>query len=106
MEGYRQLDVTPAIEKATQAYLQEHFKLQQDDKPLKWQWIGMELEAESAYIYIEVPLSKSGFEKLALYHQVFCELATIQTNTVNFKDATGIRTQTHKRGHGFKPLSS
>lgn len=101
----QQLEVNPAIEKATFAYLKQHFKLRQNGRELELRWIGMEFEAEAAYVYVEASINE-GFTDLALYHQVFCELANEQINTVNFKDATGVHTQTHKRGHDFKPIKN
>lgn len=98
-----QLALTPEVEIATRAYISQHFKLKQGQSLLPLKWIGMEFDAESAYVYVEVPLV-NGFQDLALYHQVFCELATVQINTVNFKDASGVRTQTHKRGSNFISL--
>lgn len=103
--GYQQLAVTPEIEKTTRNYIWQHFKMRQGEDLLALTWIGMEFDAESVYVYVEAPLT-GGFADLAVHQQVFCELATVQINTVNFKDKTGVQTQTHKRGHGFKSLSA
>lgn len=68
-----------------QKYLEENFVLKnQSDEKLKLKWVGKELSADMAMIYLETASDKS-IENFKLQNTIFFESFPEQTNLVNVR---------------------
>ncbi|HEX4947393.1 MAG TPA: DUF6702 family protein [Blastocatellia bacterium] len=87
------------------AYLRDTVELKGRNGQLKkLMWIGMELKADVALLYVEAKMPE-GFAGTQLRQQVFFELFEDQVNQVLLKSAQAKASLEFKRGDGFKALS-
>lgn len=70
----------------------------------KLTWIGMELKADVAFLYVEAKIPE-GLVGLQMRHRVFFELFDDQVNQVFLKSARDKSSLDFKRGDGFKSFS-
>lgn len=82
----------PKADSLINAYFVEHLQLVQEDEPLKWRWVGREMEGENLFCYLQVEevMDPMGMEITnGLLQDVFPE----QDNIVHVE--TSGRTVTH-----------
>ena len=92
---------SPEGEEAVFAYIRKALKLKRGDKPLPLTWVGMQIEVDTAWVYVSCPL-KEAPPGLKISNRIFCELFKDQINTVNVKWAKQKRTLTFGSDGGFQ----
>ncbi len=76
------LGKTPEIDRLILKYLDENFVIaDKKGNVLKLEWVGKELQADTIFIYVEVPLKES-FEGFKIKNSIFFESFPEQTNLV------------------------
>lgn len=74
---------TPAVERAIDRYLKQHFLLTGGNgKPKTFRYLGKEFEADATWLYLEIPLTEP-LTGAKLQHNVLFDLFDDQTNLVN-----------------------
>ncbi len=77
-----ELEKTPDIDKIILEYLSQNFILKnKKGEAQTLNWVGKELEVDTAYVYVEIPMSESP-EGLTLQNTIFFESFAEQTNLV------------------------
>ncbi len=79
------------------AYLDEHFKMQVNGKPVESVWVGKEVEGAALWIYIEYPNIKK-VKSIALENRILFETFKDQKNLVHFKYKDEKRSLVHQKG--------
>lgn len=98
------LDRTKDADRLVLAYLRDTFEIKNRDgetKPLKW--VGMEVRAEVAWLYVEVEMPE-GLAGARLRDQVLFELFDEQVNTVSLRYAGARADLVFARGDGEHPV--
>lgn len=73
-----------AKQELLRSYLQTHFKLMVDGKPVAYDLIGFENEQEATWNYLLVK-NVSGFKAVTVYNDLLFQLRTGQINIIHFK---------------------
>ena len=94
---------SPEGEKAVFDYVRKMLKLKNTEGALSLKWVGMQLEVDSAWVYVSCPMKETP-SGLAISNRIFCELFRDQINTVNVKWAGQKRTLTFSSDSGFKTV--
>lgn len=79
-----ELGKNAAIDSLLHDYIQQNIILVIDEKRLKWQWVGAELEGDALWCYLEMPYSTSA-QTIELKNTLFLELFDSQTNIVHIR---------------------
>jgi len=76
------LEKTPEIDRLILEYLNQNFVLKdKKGEAQKLNWVGKELQVDTAYVYVEIPLSES-LQGAQLQNSIFFESFAEQTNLV------------------------
>lgn len=94
---------SPQGEAAVFAYLGKSLKLKNASGSLKLNWVGMEVDVDSSWVYVSCPL-KDGAKGLEIANRIFCDLFQDQINTVNVKWGKNVKTFTFGRDSGFQKV--
>ncbi|MEO7659983.1 MAG: DUF6702 family protein [Pyrinomonadaceae bacterium] len=106
-QNMKQIDLekTEDIDKLLLDYLNVNLVLKNKDgeqKPLNW--VGKEINVDSAYIYVEIPMPE-GLEKSTLKNTIFFEMFDEQTNRVTIRRDKAKTDVLFRPGDKFKDIS-
>ncbi len=99
------LEKTEDIDKMLLDYLNANLVLKNkagEQKPLSW--VGKEINVDSAYIYVEIPMPE-GLEKSTLKNTLFFEMFDEQTNRVTVRRDKAKTDVLFRPGDKFKDIS-
>ena len=97
------IDTDPEIDALAQAYVASRFVVRTPSGPVSLQWVGSEIEADTARLYFEFPLPKDP-TTLTLRNAVFFELTPAQLNRVLVRRGKSTRTLRFRAEDGPKAL--
>ena len=98
------LDRDPEIEAKVFAYVKDRFRIvDADGKAMAPAWVGMELDVQTVWIYLEIPMP-DGWLNFRLLNRIFFDLFKDQVNTVNIKRTDRVQTLIFQTGDGYKTL--
>lgn len=86
-----------------EAYIKQHFTTVVNGKPVVWNWIGMEAQADLTYCYMEYAIGES-LRNLEISNDCLMELFPEQQNIVDFSALSTTQTAILVRGashHSF-----
>ncbi len=100
------LEKTPNIDKLIFNYLSENFVLKdKNDRVKKLNWVGKEVQADTIYVYLEIPLTED-FNGFNLENTIFFESYPEQTNLVIARAGEEKFNLFFKVGDKFKELAA
>jgi hypothetical protein len=81
------IDKDPKAEKFTFDYIQERFQLRDRHlKLLELEWVGLEVQVNTVYCYVQAKAPKSGLVDMAIRNRLFFDYQDEQVNTVITRD--------------------
>lgn len=97
------IDADPEVDALAHHYVATRFVVKHAKAPLTMQWIGCEVEAETARLYFEFPLP-ADLTAVTLRNGVFFELAPAQINRVLVRRGKKARTLRFRAEDAAEPL--
>ncbi len=98
------LEKTKDIDDMLLDYLSRNFILKNKSGEVqKLQWVGKEIEVDTAYIYVEIPMSE-GLEGSSMQNTIFFETFAEQTNRVTLRRDTQKTDLLFVGGDNFKEI--
>lgn len=95
----------PDVETLVRRYAADTLELRDNrDRPVPFQWVGMELDPRAGWLYLEFPLP-DGPEGVRFANRVFLELEADQVNTVNLRVGDRLRTIRFRREEPWASLA-
>jgi len=96
---------TPEIDKIIEKYLEENFVLKNKrDEKLKLEWVGKELNVDTAFVYLEAS-SEESIEGFKLQNTIFFETFAKQTNLLTARFENKKVDLLYKVGDKFKTIA-
>ncbi|HHP7242844.1 MAG TPA: DUF6702 family protein [Cyclobacteriaceae bacterium] len=98
-----QFDITRPTEnlelnELLRAYFNENFKIKVNEEPLKYEFLGFELEKDVIYAYLQV-VNLTSFNDLEVFNTILIQMFDDQENLVHVKKRKKIKTLRLNRGH-------
>jgi hypothetical protein len=86
----KKIDLTKSVndtnvQKVVFNYLVQNLKMELNVKPLKFQFVGYEIENDVIWIYAESKLKDKEFTSLKIINSILYDFSTEQTNMIVFK---------------------
>ena len=73
------------VQKVVFNYLVQNLKMELNLKPIKFQFIGYEIEGDVIWLYAESKLKEKEFKSLKIINSILYDFSTDQTNMIIFK---------------------
>lgn len=100
------IDKTADAAHITLAYLQDSFEMRgRDGRAKKLQWIGMELEVDTVWIYVEAK-ARGDIAELSVRNRILFDLFDDQLNVLNIRYNGKAADLVFKPGDTFKAIGS
>lgn len=97
------LDKSKETAAMVMAYVKKTFEIKKNNRPQQLQWVGMEVNVDSAWIYVEAKMP-TGLSGAQIRDQFLFEMFNDQTNVVSLKYNNKQVDHVFRGNDGFKPL--